>query len=69
MLAGGLAPDLRASSVVTQLEELASIVRDGARAVNGMPQYAEITLDELRAVQHYIRDRADVDLAATEPER
>ena len=33
------------------------------RAVNGMPRYAEITFDELVALQHYIRDRAESALA------
>jgi hypothetical protein len=48
------------------LEDFASVVRDGTRAVNGMPAYADITLDELIALQHYIRGRADADLAAME---
>jgi hypothetical protein len=29
-----------------------------------MPAYADITLDELVALQHYIRNRAVTDLAA-----
>jgi quinohemoprotein ethanol dehydrogenase len=63
-VAGGLTPDLRASPNVGSLEDFASIVRDGTRAVNGMPAYADITLDELVALQHYIRNRAVTDLAA-----
>jgi quinohemoprotein ethanol dehydrogenase len=63
-VAGGLTPDLRASLIVPRLEDFASVVRDGSRAVNGMPAYADITLDELVAVQHYIRARAEADLAA-----
>lgn len=63
-VAGGLTPDLRASLIVTRLEDFASVVRDGARAVNGMPAYADISLDELVALQHYIRARAETDLAA-----
>jgi quinohemoprotein ethanol dehydrogenase len=62
-VAGGLTPDLRSSLIVTRLEDFASVVRDGTRAVNGMPQYAEITLDELTSLQHYIRARAEADLA------
>jgi quinohemoprotein ethanol dehydrogenase len=62
-VAGGQAPDLRGSLVVTQLEEFASVVRDGVRAVNGMPRYQDITYDELVSLQHYIRDRAEAALA------
>jgi quinohemoprotein ethanol dehydrogenase len=62
-VAGGLTPDLRASALVADLEDFASVVRDGTRAVNGMPAYADITLDELVALQHYIRNRAVTDLA------
>ncbi|HSH76046.1 MAG TPA: PQQ-binding-like beta-propeller repeat protein, partial [Longimicrobiales bacterium] len=65
-VAGGLTPDLRASLIVPRLEDFASVVRDGTRAVNGMPAYADITLDELVALQHYVRSRADADLAAME---
>jgi quinohemoprotein ethanol dehydrogenase len=64
VVAGGQAPDLRASLVVPEFEQFASVVRDGARAVNGMPAYADITLGELTALQHYIRDRAEADLVA-----
>ena len=58
-IAGGMAPDLRASTVVTQADAFARIVRDGARAVRGMPAYAHITDKELAALQHYIRQQAD----------
>jgi quinohemoprotein ethanol dehydrogenase len=63
-VAGGLTPDLRASALVADLEDFASVVRDGTRAVNGMPAYADISLDELVALQHYIRNRAVTDLAS-----
>jgi quinohemoprotein ethanol dehydrogenase len=63
VVAGGLTPDLRASRLVTSLEDFASVVRDGTRAVNGMPAYADVTLEELVALQHYIRNRAVADLA------
>jgi quinohemoprotein ethanol dehydrogenase len=63
-VAGGLTPDLRSSLIVPRIEDFASVVRDGTRAVNGMPAYADITLDELVALQHYIRGRAETDLAA-----
>ena len=63
-IAGGMAPDLRASTVVTQADAFARIVRDGARAVRGMPAYAHITDKELAALQHFIRQQADRALAA-----
>jgi quinohemoprotein ethanol dehydrogenase len=63
-VAGGMTPDLRSSPVVASIEDFASIVRDGTRAVNGMPAYAEISLDELVALQHYIRGRAEAGLSS-----
>jgi len=63
-VAGGLTPDLRASTIVGSLEDFAGVVRDGARAVNGMPAYVNVTYDELVALQHYLRARAEADLAA-----
>ncbi|NIP79275.1 MAG: PQQ-dependent dehydrogenase, methanol/ethanol family, partial [Gemmatimonadetes bacterium] len=52
-VSGGLAPDLRASRVVSSLERFAGVVRDGERSDDGMPMYADITYDELVALQHY----------------
>ena len=57
-----MAPDLRASFVVTSAEQFARVVRSGARAARGMPAYAEITDQELSALQHYIRLLADTAL-------
>lgn len=57
-----MAPDLRAASVVTTAEPFARIVRGGTRAPRGMPMYAEITDEELAALQHYIRQQAEVAL-------
>jgi quinohemoprotein ethanol dehydrogenase len=62
-IAGGMAPDLRASAVVTQTDAFARIVRDGARAVRGMPAYADLTDQELAGLQHFIRRQADRALA------
>jgi quinohemoprotein ethanol dehydrogenase len=66
-VAGGMTPDLRASLVVPQLEDFASVVRDGVRAVNGMPRYADITYDQLVVLQHYIRERAEAQLTTVGP--
>ncbi|MGQ0736779.1 MAG: PQQ-dependent dehydrogenase, methanol/ethanol family [Acidobacteriota bacterium] len=62
-VAAGMAPDLRASPVVTQSEAFGRLVRDGARANRGMPAYADFTERELTALQHYIRQQADRALA------
>ena len=64
-LASGMAPDLRASFVVTSAEQFARIVRGGTRAANGMPAYADISDQELSALQHFIRRMADA--ALTKP--
>jgi quinohemoprotein ethanol dehydrogenase len=61
-IAGGVTPDLRASPLVATLPAFASIVRDGIRAVNGMPRYGDLTDLQLIALQHYIRQQAAVAL-------
>jgi quinohemoprotein ethanol dehydrogenase len=58
VLAGGMAPDLRASAIVMNKSALTSIVRDGDLAGRAMPGYPEITDIELEDLQHYIRQRA-----------
>jgi quinohemoprotein ethanol dehydrogenase len=63
-IAAGMAPDLRASYVVTSAAQFARVVRNGTRAVGGMPAYADMTDEELTALQHYIRQQADRALEA-----
>jgi quinohemoprotein ethanol dehydrogenase len=63
-VAAGMTPDLRGSRIITSLERFASVVRDGEHAAEGMPMYTDITYDELVALQHYIRQRAEAGLAA-----
>lgn len=62
-VAAGMTPDLRSSRIITSLERFAGVVRDGERASDGMPMYADITFDELVGLQHFIRERADAALA------
>jgi quinohemoprotein ethanol dehydrogenase len=57
-VAGGTAPDLRASPVVLDFAAFAAIVRDGGLESRNMPRFVELTDEELRALQHYIRHRA-----------
>jgi quinohemoprotein ethanol dehydrogenase len=51
VVAGGNAPDLRASPVLLSAPGFAAIVRGGALVSRGMPQFAELSdaqLDSLR---------------------
>jgi quinohemoprotein ethanol dehydrogenase len=64
-VAGGSAPDLRASPVPLDWASFEAVVRRGSRQTRGMPQYAELTDRELDSLRHYIRYRARF---ATRPE-
>ena len=57
-VAGGSAPDLRASKVPLSAEAFASIVRDGALIQRGMPPFAELGDDDLESIRHFLRERA-----------
>jgi quinohemoprotein ethanol dehydrogenase len=65
-VAAGMTPDLRASRIIVDLERFAGVVRDGERASDGMPMYADMSYDDLVALQHYIRAEAETGLAALE---
>ncbi|MDB5986319.1 MAG: PQQ-dependent dehydrogenase, methanol/ethanol family [Nevskia sp.] len=57
-VAGGFAPDLRASQVPLTAEGFNAIVRGGALQSRGMPPFAEFSDQDLDAIRHYIRERA-----------
>ena len=57
-VSGGYAPDLRASGAFLDSEALRSIVHGGALKGNGMPQFEELTEEDLKALQQYIRSQA-----------
>jgi quinohemoprotein ethanol dehydrogenase len=57
-VAGGTAPDLRASAVPLNAEAFKAIVQGGSLEIKGMPKFAELTDQELEALRHYIRYRA-----------
>jgi quinohemoprotein ethanol dehydrogenase len=57
-IAGGNAPDLRASPVPLSAEGFAAIVRDGALVSRGMPQFAELSDAQLETLRHYVRAKA-----------
>lgn len=54
-VAAGLAPDLRRSLIVRDKDAFHSIVRDGALVANGMPQFAELSDQELESIRQYVR--------------
>jgi len=58
MIAGGMAPDLRASGVPLAAPVFEQVVRGGAKVNRGMPSYPNLTDEDLLALQHYIRKKA-----------
>ncbi len=59
-IAGGIAPDLRASSLVLSHEAFAEVVRGGAKRPRGMPSFDSLSDEQLLALQHYIREQAEL---------
>jgi quinohemoprotein ethanol dehydrogenase len=58
VVAGGNAPDLRASPVLLSAASFAAIVRDGALVSRGMPQFAELSDAQLDSLRHFVRAKA-----------
>ncbi|WP_336965240.1 PQQ-dependent dehydrogenase, methanol/ethanol family [Sphingobium aquiterrae] len=58
VIAGGGAPDLRTSSIVTDPSLFRSIVHDGALSLAGMPKFDNFSNPEREAIRQYIRSRA-----------
>jgi quinohemoprotein ethanol dehydrogenase len=63
VVAGGIAPDLRASPLLLSPEAFAHVVRDGALSPRGMPRFAELTDAQLEALRQFVRQTARRDLA------
>jgi quinohemoprotein ethanol dehydrogenase len=59
-VAGGSAPDLRASTIPLSTADFAAVVRDGRLESRGMPKFPELSDRELEALRHYIRYRASL---------
>ncbi len=59
-VSGGKAPDLRASAVVLSPEDFVQVVQGGQREMLGMPQFSELTADDLEGLRHYIRSNVRV---------
>ena len=66
VVAGGAAPDLRASPTVLNKDTFYSIVRGGSLTDKGMPVFSDLTDQELEGIRHYIRQQAEVALANTD---
>ena len=57
VIAGGMAPDLRASQVPLNAAAFAALVKNGAESL-GMPKFPEASERDLEALRHYIRASA-----------
>ncbi len=57
-VASGAAPDLRLSPTIADAATFRQIVKGGGLKMNGMPQFAEFTDDELETLRFYLRARA-----------
>lgn len=58
VVAGGNAPDLRASPIPLDFAAFENIVRQGALEKRGMPKFAELSDETLQQIRHYIRAKA-----------
>jgi quinohemoprotein ethanol dehydrogenase len=54
----GMTPELIRSSIPTDRESFTAVVKGGLLQERGMPQFEELTEDEIIGLQHYIRARA-----------
>ena len=57
-VSGGMAPDLRESPIVMSREAFKAVVVDGAKAMNGMPQFKALDDTDIDELMHYIRKMA-----------
>lgn len=62
-IAGGSAPDLRASTVSLKLSTFSALMKEGMLQSQGMPKYDDLTEEEIRQIHMFIRDRARKDIA------
>ncbi|MGQ0697565.1 MAG: PQQ-dependent dehydrogenase, methanol/ethanol family [Panacagrimonas sp.] len=63
-VAGGYAPDLRASPIPLALEAFKAVVVGGAKIPMGMPSYPEFQDSDLKALQHFLRRQAAASVTA-----
>jgi quinohemoprotein ethanol dehydrogenase len=65
-VSGGYAPDLRASPIPLSLEAFKAVVVGGAKVPNGMPKFADLRDEDLKAIQNFLRQQAEVTTKAAE---
>ena len=61
-IAGGGAPDLRASPLALSAQAFRTVLKEGPLLPRGMPLYDDLTDAEIASLYAYIRQRARVDL-------
>lgn len=57
-IAGGAAPDLRYSPIITDAATFRTVVKEGGLKLNGMPPFPEMSDKELEDLRFYLRTRA-----------
>jgi quinohemoprotein ethanol dehydrogenase len=57
-VAAGSAPDLRLAPVTLQRESFEAILRQGQLVSRAMPQFADLSAEEIESIRQYIRSRA-----------
>ena len=57
-VAGGFAPDLRASVIPLSAPAFNAVVRGGSLQRRGMPRFADLIEDDLENLRHDLRSRA-----------
>jgi quinohemoprotein ethanol dehydrogenase len=55
VVAGGYAPDLRASPIPLNREAFTQVLQGGSLELQGMPRYDDLAPSEIENLQHYIR--------------
>jgi len=55
---GGYGPDLRAAASTLDIDAFSEVVIKGSLRAMGMPDFANLSQDELVSIQHYIRHQA-----------
>ena len=63
-IGSGAAPDLRASPVSMSAQAFRAVVRDGSLEARGMPQFGEMSEDDIESMRLYLRREARAALKA-----
>jgi quinohemoprotein ethanol dehydrogenase len=68
-VSGGATPDLRASPIVLDPKMMKAVVNGGARVPLGMPQFKELSDEDLEAIRHFVRRQAAATVDSLKPEK